>query len=101
VADVDNDKRAEAPLPFLSSCRLETSPGNFQDFFVFPQPLTFAMAKPVLRALNRLTGGDAAEQDASSFFERFSSKAGPTRREPHPAYTLVLDDSTFSLLSSS
>jgi Primase C terminal 2 (PriCT-2)/RepB DNA-primase from phage plasmid len=65
-------------LPFLSSCRLETSPGNFQDFFVFPRPQTFAAAKPVLRALNRLTGGDAAEQDTSHIWRIAGTLNWPT-----------------------
>jgi len=65
VGDVDCDKRAETPLPFAPSCRLETSPGNFQDFFVYPQPITFAHAKVTLAALNRMTGNDDAEKDAS------------------------------------
>jgi RepB DNA-primase from phage plasmid len=65
VADQDGYKREGKILPFFASCRLETSPGSFHDWFVFPQPLPFARAKATLAALNRLTGNDDAEKDCS------------------------------------
>jgi hypothetical protein len=74
VADVDNDKRAETPLPFAPSCRLETS-----DFFVFPQPIPFAHAKVTLAALNRMTGGDSAEKDAAHIWRIPGSLNYPTQ----------------------
>jgi hypothetical protein len=73
VADLDVDKGDSATLSVEASCRLETSPGNFQDFFVFPQPIPFALAKKTALALHRLTSkeddpskrGDSTTKDVS------------------------------------
>ena len=73
VIDVDCDKGDSSDIPLKASRRLETSPGNFQDFFVYPQPLPMIEAKPVARALHRLTHkeentdakGDSTTKDVS------------------------------------
>ena len=63
VSDYDNDKREGKALPFEPTCRLETSPGNFQEFFIFPQPILLAQAKVTLAALNRMTGNEPCEKN--------------------------------------
>jgi hypothetical protein len=55
IVDLDCDKGDSPDLPLKASGRLTTSPGNYQDFFVYPQPLTLAEAKPVVLALHRMT----------------------------------------------
>jgi hypothetical protein len=71
--DIDADKGDSSDIPLKSSGRMETSPGNYQDFFVYEKPLTLALAKPVALALHRMTAkdddgaakGDAATKDVS------------------------------------
>jgi len=60
VADIDRDpgKPVQATIDVQPSYVIETSPGNFQYFFIFPRPLCAEAAKPVLLALHAAVGGD-------------------------------------------
>ncbi len=67
--DIDADKGDSPDIPLKSSGRLTTSPGNFQDFFVYENPLPLADAKPVALALHRMTakdGDEAAKGDSAT-----------------------------------
>ncbi len=78
VGDQDNYKREGKPLPFEPSCLLETSPGSYHAWFVYPQPLPFAKAKQTLLAFNRLTGDDNAEKDVSHIWRIAGTLNWPT-----------------------
>jgi Primase C terminal 2 (PriCT-2)/RepB DNA-primase from phage plasmid len=71
--DLDCDKGDSPDIPLRASGRLETSPGNYQDFFVYPKPLLLSEAKPIAHALWRMTckqddpnaKGDSTTKDVS------------------------------------
>jgi hypothetical protein len=47
VADIDNDRGRGGNLPIAASMRIETSPGNFQDWYFYSRALSVAGAKIV------------------------------------------------------
>ena len=63
---------------------------QFSRFLCLSTPSDLSAAKPVLRALNRLTGGDAAEQDTSHIWRIAGTLNWPTEakiargRDPTP-----------------
>jgi hypothetical protein len=95
VVDYDNDKGGQREIPIEPSYVVESSPGNFQQVFVFPRPLTVAAAKPVLRALHAAVGGDASQKDACHVWRIPGTLNWPTKakvargRSPEPAPVTV------------
>jgi hypothetical protein len=95
VADIDNDKCFQRGIPIEPSYVVESSPGNFQRIYIFPKPLAFSEAKPVLCALHAAVGGDSAQKDCSHVWRIPGTLNWPTKskiargRSPEPALVLV------------
>jgi putative DNA primase/helicase len=98
VIDCDADKGGDAPRsPVEANCVLETSPGNQQQFLAFDRPLPLGEAKPLLVALQRMTGADCAS-DASHVWRMpgclnwpTAAKLKPPRNRPaEPAAVRVI-----------
>jgi hypothetical protein len=95
VADIDNDKTSQLGIPIEPSYVVESSPGNFQHIYIFPKPLAFSEAKPVLCALHAAVGGDSAQKDCSHVWRIPGTLNRPTKskiargRSPKPAPVLV------------
>lgn len=65
VVDLDADTGRSGEMPVAESLRLETSPGNFQPFILFENPLSVAEAKPLAFSLKRATGSDHGTSDVA------------------------------------
>jgi RepB DNA-primase from phage plasmid len=95
VADIDNDKGSQRGIPIEPSYVVESSPGNFQHVYIFPSPLPFSEAKPVLCALHAAVGGDSAQKDCSHVWRIPGTLNWPTKskiargRSPEPAPVTV------------
>jgi hypothetical protein len=59
VVDADHDKGKGGALDLRPSLTTETSPGNFQHWFLFTQPIPAGRAKTIGDALRAHTGADA------------------------------------------
>jgi hypothetical protein len=95
VADIDNDKVAQCEIQIEPSYIVESSPGNFQRVYIFPNPLPVIEAKPVLCALHAAVGGDSAQKDCSHVWRIPGTLNWPTKsklargRSPEPAPVLI------------
>lgn len=81
VADLDGDTGKTGDLPFDPSFTIETSPGNFQPFFIFDRPLPPAEAKPLAAALKRATNSDHGTADISHVWRIPGTKNWPNRKK--------------------
>jgi RepB DNA-primase from phage plasmid len=95
IADLDNDKHKFGELPVEPSYVIETSPGNYQAFYFFDQPLSASKAKPVLAALCDSVGGDSGTKDVAHVWRIPGTLNIPTKsklargRSPLPAHTAI------------
>jgi hypothetical protein len=95
VADIDNDKCIQREIQVEPSYIVESSPGNFQHVYIFPNPLPVSEAKPVLCALHAAVGGDSAQKDCSHVWRIPGTLNWPTKsklargRSPEPAPVLI------------
>ena len=95
VADLDRDKHEQAKIPLEPSYVVESSPGNRQDVYIFPQPLPAKVAKPLLAALHAAIGGDPAQKDLAHVWRVAGTLNWPTKsklargRSPIPALVTV------------
>lgn len=65
VVDLDADTGKFGALPLEPNMVLETSPGNFQPFYIFDRALPPSEAKPIAAALRRATSSDAGTADVT------------------------------------
>jgi RepB DNA-primase from phage plasmid len=95
IADLDNDKHKFGELPVEPSYVIETSPGNYQAFYFFDQPLSASKAKPVLAALCDSVGGDSGTKDVAHVWRIPGTLNIPTKsklargRSPVPAAVTI------------
>jgi hypothetical protein len=91
VVDADHDKGKGGTLTLKPSLTVETSPGNFQHWFLLTQPTPVGQAKAIGDALRAHTGADAATGVVTQCYRvsgtpNFPSKAkqarGRTAAEP-------------------
>jgi hypothetical protein len=84
VVDADHDKGKGGVLTLKPSLTVETSPGNFQHWFLLTQPTPVGQAKAIGDALRAHTGADAATGVPSQCYRvsgtpNFPSKAKQAR----------------------
>jgi Primase C terminal 2 (PriCT-2)/RepB DNA-primase from phage plasmid len=95
VADIDNDKLTQREIPVEPSYVIESSPGNFQRVYIFPNPLPVSEAKPVLCAMHAVIGGDSAQRDCSHVWRIPGTLNWPTKsklargRSPEPVQARI------------
>ncbi|MDW9503082.1 DUF3987 domain-containing protein [Sinorhizobium meliloti] len=65
VADLDDDTGRSGAMPIVSSCVVESSPGNYQCFLLLERPLSPGEAKPLARALKLAANADHCTVDMS------------------------------------
>lgn len=93
VADFDDDDAAnwQTRMPVEPSFVLETSPGRFQAFAIFDQPLPPAEAKPLAKALKTHAKCDHGTADIAHVWRMPGTRNWPSKtkieagRSPEPA----------------
>lgn len=82
VADMDSDTgKAAGAYPCEPNYVIETSPGNFQPFWLFDRPVPPAEAKVIARGLKAATGSDHGTADIAHVWRVPGSLNWPNRKK--------------------
>lgn len=82
VADMDSDTgHAAGEYPVPPNYVIETSPGNFQPFWLFDRPVVPAVAKGIAKGLKVATGSDHGTADITHVWRIPGTKNWPNRKK--------------------
>lgn len=81
VVDLDTDTGKAGDLPLEPPYVLETSPGNWQPFYLLDRPLSVGEAKPLAAALRRATSSDAGTSDVCHVWRIPGTKNWPNAKK--------------------